>query len=216
MHKFVAILKNIQAIRLFLILFYLIGAAGLLIPFSTGIFIQLTPIALLLSFGLLMLHHQNGFPLKTMLVFLFIFITGIVVEIIGVRTGIIFGNYAYASGLGIKIFETPLLIGMNWLLLVYTTATIVQNVKFSKILQITAGASMMLVYDLILEQVAPKMHMWSWLNDSVPYANYIAWWLIAAAFHTLIVYSGIKIKNPLSIVVLVVQFLFFVLLYFFM
>jgi putative membrane protein len=105
---------------------------------------------------------------------------------------------------------------MNWLLLIYTTGTIVQNIKIAPVLRIAAGASMMLVYDLVLEQVAPKMNMWSWQNDQVPIENYITWWLVAATFHALIEIFGIKLRNPLSVIVLTVQFLFFVVLFLFM
>lgn len=214
--KILSILKDINGLRRFVIMFYIIGAAGMLLPITSGLFIFLTPLALLMSFGLLMMHHQPGFITKDIAVFSFIFISGIVVELIGVHTGLIFGNYSYGKGLGLKIFDTPILIGMNWLLLVYTTGTIMQKVNIFPVLRIAAGASIMLIYDLVLEQVAPKMDMWSWENSEVPVNNYIAWWLIAVFFHSLIELFGIKLKNPLSITILVTQFLFFVVLYLFL
>ena len=212
-HKIIRILKDVKGIRRFLIWFYLIGVAGLLIPASSGLFIQLTPLALLMNFGLLMLHHQADFRLKTILVFTTIFITGILVEIIGVQTGIIFGSYSYGNGLGLKIWDTPILIGMNWLLLIYTTGSIVQNIKMISVLRIALGAGMMLVYDLVLEQVAPKMDMWTWHGGQVPFENYLAWFIIAAVFHTLIEVFKIKLKNPLSAIVFIIQFLFFIALF---
>lgn len=214
--KILSMLNDSDGLRRFLIIFYIIGVAGLLLPVTSALFIYLTPLALLMSFGLLMMHHHPGFNTKNIILFSFIFISGIVVEIIGVQTGLIFGNYIYGNGLGWKIFDTPILIGMNWLLLVYTTGTIMQKINITPVLRIAAGATMMLIYDLALEQVAPKMNMWSWENSEVPVNNYIAWWLIAAFFHSLIEIFGIKIKNPLSITILVTQFLFFVALYLFM
>ncbi len=211
--KILSVLKDIQGIRRFLVWFYLIGVAGLLIPASSGVFIQLTPLALLMNFGLLMLHHQSEFRLKTILVFITIFIVGILVEIIGVQTGLIFGSYTYGSGLGLKIWDTPVLIGMNWLLLIYTTQSIVQKIKIAPILRIALGASMMLMYDLVLEQVAPKMDMWTWDGGQVPLENYVAWFIVAAVFHALIEIFSIKIKNPLSATVLIIQFVFFLVLY---
>ncbi|MEA4982357.1 MAG: carotenoid biosynthesis protein [Paludibacter sp.] len=214
--KILSMLNDTDGLRRFLIIFYIIGVAGMLLPVTSGLFIFLTPVALLMSFGLLMMNHQPGYNAKNTAVFSFIFISGIVVELIGVHTGLIFGNYIYGKGLGLKIFDTPLLIGMNWLLLVYTTGTIMQKVNITPVLRIAAGATMMLIYDLVLEQVAPKMDMWSWENSEVPVNNYIAWWLIAVFFHSLIELFGIKLKNPLSITILVTQFLFFVVLYLFL
>lgn len=214
--RVLSMLNDINGLRRFLIIFYIIGIGGMLLPMTSTFFIFLTPLALLMSFGLLMMHHQPGFNAKNTAIFSFIFLSGIVIEIIGVQTGIIFGSYTYGTGLGLKILDTPILIGMNWLLLVYTTGTIGQKVNISPVLRITVGASMMLIYDLVLEQVAPKMDMWSWKNGEVPLNNFIAWWLIAAFFHSMIEIFGIKLKNPLSITILATQFLFFVVLYLFM
>ncbi|MEA4935111.1 MAG: carotenoid biosynthesis protein [Paludibacter sp.] len=215
-NKILSMLNDTDGLRRFLIIFYIIGVAGMLLPVTSKLFIFLTPLALLMSFGLLMIHHQSGFNAKNIAVFSFIFISGIIVEIIGVQTGLIFGSYSYGKGLGLQILDTPILIGMNWLLLVYTTGTIMQKVNITPVLRIAASASMMLIYDLVLERVAPKMDMWSWENSEVPVNNYIAWWLTAVFFHSLIEIFGIKLKNPLSITILTTQFLFFVVLYLFM
>ena len=99
----------------FIIIFYAIGFTGFVLPFSHDFFISLTKWALLLNIFLLLWFHQGTFDLKTLAVFCFIFIAGIIIEIIGVNTGLIFGNYSYGKGLGIKIWGTPLLIGINWL-----------------------------------------------------------------------------------------------------
>lgn len=210
------ILRKARAIRYFLVIFYSVGVAGLTIPATRDLFISLTPWALLMNLALLVLHHQDGFSKKYLIIFGIIAVAGFLVEIIGVQTGIIFGDYAYGSGLGIQLMDTPLLIGINWLILVYTTASITQKVNTSGFIKILQGASMMLVYDLIMEQVAPRMDMWSWKDDVVPVENYIAWWIIAAIFHTLFQVFKIRVTNPLSVAVLLIQFFFFVLLYFLM
>ena len=71
---------------------------------------------------------------------------------------------------------------------------------------------MMLIYDLVMEQVAPKMDMWSWQGGRVPVENYLAWFVIAAIFHAMIQFTSIKIKNKLSETILLAQFVFFVIL----
>ena len=142
-----------------------------------------------------------------------IFLIGLIIEIIGVETKIIFGHYDYGRGLGLKIFHTPLLIGLNWLFLVYTTSSILESYKINDIFKIFLGASMMLIYDLVLEQVAPTMEMWTWKNDIVPIENYIVWFVLALFFHSLIKIFKVKTQNKLSFMVLVCQFLFFVVLF---
>ncbi|MEA4984994.1 hypothetical protein SDC9_46545 [bioreactor metagenome] len=212
-NKLITILKDPQEIRRFLVWFYIIGIAGMVIPATSALFMKLTPLALLMNFGLLLTHHETKFSVITILIFSLILLSGFFIEIIGVQTGIIFGEYVYGKGLGWKLWDTPLIIGLNWLLLVYTTATITQKIKIHNIIRIALGAGMMLVYDLIMEQVAPRMDMWSWKNGIIPIENYIAWFVIASLFHALIQFSGIKIKNKLSETVLIAQFVFFVILF---
>ena len=72
----------------------------------------------------------------------------------------------------------------------------------------------MVLYDVVLEQVAPKMQMWFWEADRVPFRNYLVWFLMALIFHTLLVITGLKLKNPLSKIVFSAQFLFFLILMF--
>lgn len=212
-NKLITILKDPQEIRRFLVWFYIIGIAGMVIPATSALFMKLTPLALLMNFGLLLIHHETKFSVITILIFSLILLSGFFIEIIGVQTGIIFGEYVYGKGLGWKLWDTPLIIGLNWLMLVYTTATITQKIKIHNIIRIALGAGMMLVYDLIMEQVAPRMDMWSWKNGIIPIENYIAWFVIASLFHALIQFSGIKIKNKLSETVLIAQFVFFVILF---
>ncbi|MDD2285360.1 MAG: carotenoid biosynthesis protein [Paludibacter sp.] len=212
-NKLTTILRNPREVRRFLVWFYIIGVTGMVIPATSALFMKLIPLALLMNFGLLLMHHEDKFSVKTILIFSLILLSGFFIEILGVQTGIIFGEYIYGKGLGWKLWDTPLIIGLNWLLLVYTTATITQKIKAHNIIRIALGAGMMLVYDVVMEQVAPRMDMWSWKDGIIPVENYIAWFVIASLFHALIQFSGIKIRNKISETVLIAQFVFFVILF---
>lgn len=203
-----------KEVKKFFIIFYIVGIVGMALPFTLSLFTALTPFALLLSAGYLVYFHPNKKDIKTNLIFLSIFLLGYFVEVIGVKTGLIFGGYAYGKGLGLKILDTPILIGINWLFLVYTTACIVDKTKWHNSIKIIVASMMMLVYDLILEQLAPKMDMWSWTDNIVPIQNYLAWFIIAVLFHTMLKIGKVKLQNPLSLHILLCQFVFFVVLYF--
>ena len=58
---------------------------------------------------------------------------GFFIEVIGVKTGFIFGSYYYGAAMGIKILAVPLLIGLNWSILVYSTSLVVQYMKVANI-----------------------------------------------------------------------------------
>lgn len=198
-----------NSIKLFLVLFYAIGVTAIYIPFTAKLFISLTPLALLLSFTLLLLFHKN-FDLKTIGTFTLIFVAGYLVEVFGVNTGLLFGNYKYGETLSIKLLETPVIMGLNWILMIYLTASLIEKYQIPILLKIFVSSTIMVAYDLVLEQVAPKMDMWSWQNSSVPLQNYIAWFGIAVIFHGLLKISKIETKNKLSVTILICQILFFV------
>lgn len=195
----------------FFVIFYLVGITGIMLPVSFQVFVKLIPFALLLSSVALAFFHKN-FNTKTLTVFISIYVIGFFVEVAGVNTGLIFGEYTYGESLGIKIFNTPLIIGLNWLLLVYITSSVLEKTKLPVPVKILLGASMMLAYDMIIEQIAPILNMWSWQNEMIPANNYVAWFLIAVLFHSAIQIFKIKTTNKLAPFILVCQVLFFLLL----
>ena len=203
----------IAEVKKFIVIFYIVGLSGFIIPFSKAFFIVITPFALLLSTYLLAIYHKK-YALKDVLVFLLIFISGYIIEVIGVKTGLIFGMYTYGNTLGLKIFETPLMIGINWLFLTYTATAIANSLKIFKRLIVFITPALMLIYDIVLEQVAPKINMWTWQNSEVPFKNYLAWYIIALVFVLLFKVFKIETKNQMAVILFVCQFLFFLLLTF--
>lgn len=91
------------------------------------------------------------------------------------------------------------------------------NSIFKKeVLIVLSASSLMLVYDLFLEQVAPKMDMWSFKDLNVPLDNYIAWFIFASLLVTLLRVVKVNTKNPLAPVLFMVQLIFFIFLSFFL
>lgn len=196
----------------FLIIFYSVGLIGLLIPQTHTLFINLFPMALLLSFALILLLHSAPYNAKTASGLLIIAVTGYLIEVIGVNTSLIFGSYTYGAALGFEVFNTPLMIGINWVLLVYASGSIVSAIPVNPVFRIVIASLLMLLYDFVLEQAAPMLDMWKWEGGEVPLQNYIAWLLIAVCFHAFIRQTGIKIRNPVALTIFMCQLLFFVIL----
>lgn len=203
----------IQEVKKFVLIFYMVGLLGFLLPFSKDIFIKIIPLALLLSTYLLAIYHEK-YTRKSILIFFLIFTLGFFIEVIGVNTGLVFGTYAYGKGLGIKLLNTPLMIGVNWLFLTYTSISLVEKLKLKQGFTILLAPLLMVLYDIILEQLAPKMDMWSWQGSAIPLRNYIAWYLFGVAFVALFRIFRIDTKNSLAAILYCCQFLFFVLLKF--
>ena len=202
-----------KMVRIFIPVFYSVGVAGFIIPLSYPYFEKLIPLTLILSFILLVVYHpkQTSYG-STILVFTCIYFSGLIVEMIGVNTGIIFGEYSYGPNLGLKIFNTPVIIGLNWLILVYTTSSIFEKVNVPSIFKILLASACMLAYDIVLEQIAPLTGMWKWHEGNIPLKNYMAWFVIALVFQSFIKIVGLKTENAVSKNLFISQFVFFLIL----
>lgn len=205
--------RHFSKVLVFFVIFYAVGIVGLSVPATKPLFIKLTPLALLLSSAALFLFHTDRRQ-KTSWVLAIIYLTGFVIEVIGVQSGLIFGNYTYGNGLGIKLFDTPLIIGLNWLMLVYVASSLTNRLKIPAVFQVLVSAIILLVYDLVLEQLAPTLDMWSWENNLVPVQNYIAWFGLALLLSSILKFTHIKTENRLAWLILLCQFVFFATLLF--
>ncbi|MCK9162942.1 MAG: carotenoid biosynthesis protein [Bacteroidales bacterium] len=193
-----------------IIIFYTIGIIGFTIPITHGLFVYLTPIILLLSVLLLLYYDKNKIGPKIIIFYALIYIISLMVEMLGVNTGVVFGKYQYGVGLGYKLFGTPLLIGLNWILMVYITSSIFPKQKRSILSQIIIPSSLMLGYDIIMERAAPNMEMWSWANDIIPIQNYIIWIGLALLFHTIRYILRIEINNKMAKPIFLAQIVLFI------
>jgi len=200
--------QKLKTIILFVI-FYTVGVAGIGIPLTQRFFIILIPYALLLSFIAILLFHKSLHSGNTRFVFFTIILVSYIVEVIGVNSQIVFGKYIYGSGLGLKVFGTPLMIGINWAMLVYCSSSIMERFRLPIVMQVILASVLMVIYDIVLEQVAPFLDMWYWNGDSVPLQNYSVWFLLALIFHGLVKWKKVRTENPLASAIFICQLLFF-------
>ncbi len=191
-----------------LVLYYVVGIMLFLVEGTRSLFGSLTPLSLIMSF-LAVLAFQPSWSPKLGLAFLTVFGLAVFVEIMGVQTGVLFGEYVYGKALGLKILDTPVMIGLNWLILVYCTTAIVNHSFKNKITRIISGAGLMVFYDLVLEYVAPVMDMWSWPTRYPGVRNFLMWYLVALVFHSLFQWLNLKIENRPARYLFLIQFLFF-------
>jgi putative membrane protein len=207
--------RNRRYSVLFLAVFFAVGLTGIMLPLSFNFFLKLFPLALLLSFGLLLVFRHDTVNLRSYIIIAVIAAAGYLVEAYGVNTGKIFGNYTYGSSLGIKLFDTPLLIGVNWAMLVIATAYLADMMFQSVILKVVTGSVMMVIYDFIMEQAAGHLDMWHWDNNSIPVQNYLGWFAVSLLFHSVLRLSRANTGFYLALPVLICQLLFFITLSFF-
>ncbi|MDT8400533.1 MAG: carotenoid biosynthesis protein [Bacteroidales bacterium] len=195
-------------IRSFFLSWYLIGFAGFAISYTYDIFRQLISLSILLSVTLLLLYHRN-WSIKFLISAFTVMAGGWLIELIGTGTGFPFGHYRYTDLLIPLVAGVPLILGLNWLLLVYCTFIISSYIPAPRSLQALAGALMMTGYDLLLEPFAIHTGMWIWEGDKVPLSNYISWFVLSFVFIRIMFINPPEKKNRLGIHLFVYQAGFF-------
>jgi len=196
-----------------IIIFYIVGFIGLLFPSSRPYFIDLVPATLLLS-GLLVLIYHGPVSFRDAGKFLLVFAVGYLVELAGVKSGLIFGEYTYGASLGLKVLDTPLIIGLNWFMLVYGSSVLVQGFTGEIYYKSVLAAVAMVAYDFVLEPAAIALDMWSWDLVKVPLQNFIAWLLLAFVLNLFAAYTNmVRPGNRVAARLFMVQFGFFLAIY---
>ena len=135
---------------------------------------------------------KNGW--KSLVIWSTVYLIGMIAEIIGTKTGILFGNYSYGNNLGPKIIGVPPLIGINWIVLTFLSATIAKRVIKFKWLSIICGALLMVGLDFFIEPIAPIFDFWSWDEGFAPLKNFIHWFIVSLLMQA-IVYDELPEKN---------------------
>jgi putative membrane protein len=195
-----------------IILFHLVGLIGLLMPLSRSLFLQLVPYHLLLMSVVIIFTHQ---PLnKQFILFMLLIVAlGFMAEWIGIHKAWLFGNYAYGDTLGIKVSGVPLIIGVNWFLLIYSAGVLMQRIRLKNIwLRIITGAIILVVLDMLIEPVAVRFNYWHWADNTIPVKNYICWFLLSGLLLFMFEEFGFKKQSMVGVVLLVAQFVFFAVL----
>lgn len=199
---------------LIIIIFYSIGLVGIII--NPG-FANLSPLNLLLALTLLVLSipEKNNF---TYISLIFIFISSFILENVGVNTGVLFGSYSYGEALGPKLMGTPILIGVNWIIVCYTSLALANYIaeKFRIKLNQYSGAGLaallMVITDIPIEFLCEQLNFWKWENNQIPLQNFTAWFFFGYIFCFWLIQNKIALKNSFAVRLYLVQLLFFVML----
>ena len=162
--------------------------------------------------------------------FLICFFGGIIVELIGTKTGYLFGNYAYGKVLGPAIEGVPLIIGINWFIVMYCSGTAIHTLmhklaagknanelplsgKLRTVALIIDGATLAVFFDWLMEPVAIKLGYWKWLGDGeIPFYNYLCWFVLSVLFLILFNRMSLYKNNKFAVHLLGIQAMFFLLL----
>lgn len=206
--------KNKQFLRFSVFFVWLINISGFfgLLSDQKDFFLIMSPLAILITFILLILNYD--FKQKGFITALISIITiGFLVEFLGVNYDLFFGSYEYGNNLGYKIGGVPIIMSVNWLVLIFLAGSFTEKIIPNPLpLKVLFAALLMVFLDIFLEICAPKLDYWKFNEEVVPISNYNSWFIISAIC-LYIYFKLIKEKEyTLSTNMLVIYFAFFGLL----
>ncbi len=202
-------LSSPEAAIAVLLIFYAVGIAGVALPIHEN-FLLLTPLNLLLSLALVLAHHPV-WSRKTVLFLGLSYTAGFGAELFGIQTGLLFGDYAYGPVLGPQIWGTPLMIGINWMLLAYAAGVSANHLLPGRhwVFRALLGAGLMVLLDWFIEPVAIRYDFWSWDGGTPPLQNYLGWFFVALPLLAVFARWQGHIRNKVAVALLIIQFGFF-------
>lgn len=200
---------NPQFLKRFLIVVYTAGLLGMHIPQTAVLFTSLAPLTLWFTAFICVLYYPT--PTRNAYVMLFaLAVSGWMLEVVGVKTGQIFGSYMYGKTLGFQILNVPITIGLNWVILLIATNAVVAEWDIEgPVGRAALGAGLMTALDLLIEPVAMHFDFWQWSGNIIPVQNFGAWWLASFFFHWVYNTAGLSTKSSLFRLIALLQFCFF-------
>ncbi len=186
------------------ILGWIYGDRGIRAGISLGVVAQAATVSLLL-----LLRTSDGL---NPLILLAIPVYGLVVEVIGSRTGIPFGSYAYTEVLKPQILHIPVVIPLAWLMMIPPSWGIAAALApdGSPLARALVAGGAFMAWDLFLDPQMTKWDYWRWKRPGgyfgIPWVNFLGWFATAALLTLLLRPSNLPVK-PLAIIYLVTWFL---------
>ena len=145
--------SKVNLIIILLFILHFVGGVALSIDNVKSIFLSLTPFNLALTFGLL-IWGNDEFSFNFFKLIFVLFLIGFFVEVLGVYSRLLFGEYHYGKTLGFQFLGVPLIIGVNWVLLVVSSYAVSSYFVSNSILKVVLPSIIMVLLDLMIEPVA--------------------------------------------------------------
>jgi len=141
-------------------------------------------------------------PTKAITTILILSIFSMIIESIGVLTGLPYGSFSYTQSLGPKIGVVPWTVSFGWVPLVIAswalTDRLIKN-QTSILKKALVGSVIITIFDLVLDPGAVALNFWVWSPQgayyNVPISNFVGW-LLSGFIGMIIILKALKTEKP--------------------
>jgi len=114
---------------------------------------------------------------------------GFGIEILGLTTGVLFGDYKYTAVLGPGMFGVPYALVSSWMVVTAFAVFVLVSLRIPRKWWVIVGPVVMVILDLILEPAATgPMGAWIWESTGgyygVPINNFVGWFIASIPIFT--------------------------------
>jgi uncharacterized membrane protein len=114
-------------------------------------------------------------------------VVGFGADVLGVHTGVPFGQYRYSAMLGVRLAGVPLVAALAWAMLAWPAAIVARRVATTMPVRVLVGGWALASWDLFLDPQLVSAGAWRWAGanphvpgvPSVALTNYAGWLLVA-------------------------------------
>jgi uncharacterized membrane protein len=118
---------------------------------------------------------------------------GLLVEAVGVHTGVPFGAYAYTGDLGAEVLGVPAVVPLAWTMMAWP-ALVVGRTLARRVPVALVGGAALAAWDLFLDPQMVTEGYWTWRGSfrglpgvpGVPLGNYLGWLVVALVMMVLL------------------------------
>lgn len=197
---------------LLLAIIYSVGILGHSLENFLPLMKDLTPVVLLLSIVLVIWFTRSDWNKKVIIWAVSTFVVTFTLEAVGVATGVIFGKYTYGTTLGPGLFGVPMVIGLNWVIIIYAIVSILTKVTDNLFAFVFLTGSATVAFDFVMEPIAMHLNYWNWDHGIIPLQNYVSWFIISSLAALIYFFLKQKPEKDLPIYLVIIQLVFFLLL----
>ncbi|HEX2936641.1 MAG TPA: carotenoid biosynthesis protein [Bacteroidales bacterium] len=200
---------------IFIVVAFVLDIILHLIPDLRPLIIRLTELNLFLmsslvfAFGLLNNHRNlTGFTFWSLITMLCTFLLAVT----GINTGIFFGSFEYGYTLPTTLADVPLIVPLNWAMLLLSAYGFLTNAVTQRNLRALLASILVLLLNFLIQPVGVKLGYWSWDLGTIPFQNYLSWFVVSLIFTQILAFMKIHARSVIFKTYLIMQFLFYGLL----
>lgn len=155
-----------------LMIIYMTSLVGLTSPNQHEWYLFFSPHFIALNALFLVLYHKN-WNKEAIAYILGAAIFGLGFEYLAQSTNAIYGPYSFGDILEPSIGNTPLVMGLYWLILTYSSASIATKFPVKNKYALSAlGTALMLFLALLIQTPGYNLTFWYYAEDSIPVIRY--------------------------------------------